>query len=865
MRRRNSNAAASDGRRCKRVAVFLGVAVETPGCFRPLRNNDVPKIFNKLFSRNIEVKVIERETVKRGVWGDSQRRRWIRGITAAGLLITLGIILLAYWRGQQHKPKGQSQTAQLPQNVNQRLSGLTFTRSEGGRHLFTIHADRSLSYKQGSSVVLHDVYAEFFGQLGKRHDVLRTAQGEYNPKTGDLATPGDVQIILNAPTQRSASTASETGNSASENTSPQPGDEKSKRQPVFVNTSKVSSQNHGTLMASDTPVHFRIGDVSGSATGLIYDAGKGQLELKQDVNATYNPAEPRHNEPPVQLAASRLQFDDSTRQAQLSGPVKINQGGRSITAEHATVFLNARNRITEILLQGQVNSTDRAPKGDMNLKADSLQGLLDPQTHQVRKLMAQGHVHGISSQPGAVTHADAQMVELNFSGNNHTPTDGKATGQVHLTVAQSGRPARKPMKQTAQTAQLGGGISREELLSEEVHFTFRPKGKSLKDAQTAGPGTLLLYPESPKEGLRTATADQFLMTFGAKNRFETLRGQGNTKMVFSPPPDEPKKSPAETTGRQLVAVFDPATRDVRSLEQSGDFHFRQADLEATADEAHDSVLTQTLTLLGHPQIWDPTARVHANRILIHLDSNTAEGVGQVQAMHFDTRKDSTLPTNVVADWMTADRKSQTAHYEGHVRAWHGTDVIESASLDFNQKLRELSSDTRVLTSHVQPASKAPTSSGGGKRTADTIRSAATSQNGASPLTVRADGLKYFDEDRKARYTGNVELNTGDTRLRSDELDVYFSTGKTPDESAVQRAVADGHVHITQSMRYADGIHADYDAALGEIIMTGGPPTLYDAEKGLTSGQRLTFYIHGDRLQVDGGSNSPTVSKHRVAQ
>jgi hypothetical protein len=47
-------------------------------------------------------------------------------------------------------------------------------------------------------------------------------------------------------------------------------------------------------------------------------------------------------------------------------------------------------------------------------------------------------------------------------------------------------------------------------------------------------------------------------------------------------------------------------------------------------------------------------------------------------------------------------------------------------------------------------------------------------------------------------------------------------------------------------------------------MTGGPPTLDDAEKGSTTGQRLTFFVHDDRLIVDGGEQSPTLSQHRVA-
>ena len=131
--------------------------------------------------------------------------------------------------------------------------------------------------------------------------------------------------------------------------------------------------------------------------------------------------------------------------------------------------------------------------------------------------------------------------------------------------------------------------------------------------------------------------------------------------------------------------------------------------------------------------------------------------------------------------------------------------------------------------------------------------------------IRADRLDYFDAGHNALYTGNVIMDTQDTQLQADRLEVYFASDKEPDASRIERAVATGHVLVTQPQRYAKGSHATYEAKTGKIVMTGGPPSLYDAQKGFTSGQRLTFFIHNDRLLVDGSPGSPTVSKHRVAQ
>ena len=78
-------------------------------------------------------------------------------------------------------------------------------------------------------------------------------------------------------------------------------------------------------------------------------------------------------------------------------------------------------------------------------------------------------------------------------------------------------------------------------------------------------------------------------------------------------------------------------------------------------------------------------------------------------------------------------------------------------------------------------------------------------------------------------------------------------------------MAEGHVVVVQPGRRATGEHGEYLAGPGKIVLTGGPPSIHDVEKGFTTGQRLTVFVHDDRLLVDGGDGSPSLSQHRVAQ
>ena len=782
--------------------------------------------------------------MKDSIQQQGRGRRWIRILAIAGLVITTGIVVGAYWLAKSTRQKPQLKPPDLPGNVNQQLSGVTFTRSDKGRRIFVIHASRTLAFKQGGSTLLKDVDVEFFGRSGKRYDILRTAEGEYNPLTGNLSTPGDVELVLNASPSQIQDPGSRPRQSADETRA----DANAAPQSVYIKTSKVTSRNHGTLLESETLVRFHLGSVSGSARGLAYDTDKGEIELKQDVSGVFQSAQGPEAGTLIRLSASRLRYGGAGTGVKLWGPVKILQGNRAVTAEQGSISLDAQNRVTEILLEGQADASDHTQGGQMRLQSDLLRGHLDPATNRLRKLVATGHVRGESRPPGGLANVEAHEVVLNFDPVTHVPSNGVAQGQVRLTIAQT----QGPQKDPAGLQPLGGRLSREDLTTDKIQFSFRPQGKNLKEAETAGPGVLVLYPESPKAGDRRVTADRFFMAFDPASHLESLRGTGGTQIVFAPSPNSSNQTAAVTTANQMVATFDPATEILQSVEQKGDFHFRNGTREATSEEARDLAGEQKLILTGQPKVWDLTTRARADQVVILLASDTAEGIGNVHVIHTDPQNPSLPPTQVVADRMIADRRSQTVHYEGHVRAWRGTDVVESPSLDIYKNERRVSTNSRVVTSHLQPA---PAKASRG--TAD--------QAGPRPLTVRADRLEYFDVGQRARYSGNVELDTEDTKIEADRLDVYFSSGKKQANSEVERAVAEGHVKIVQPMRYAKGENAVYDAQTGMVVMTGGPPTVYDTEKGSMTGQRLTFYIHNDRLLVDGNANAPAISRHRVAQ
>jgi lipopolysaccharide export system protein LptA len=769
----------------------------------------------------------------------ARRQKWLTRLVIAGLSITALVLGLTYRGGEKHQTARSDISSSPAPNVNQQLSGYTFTRNDQGRPVFTVHAAKTVSYQENKSTELEDVTVEVFGRKGDSGDILRTHRCEYLPQSGDFLTSGPVQIELSA------------------HSSDVPGAGLRGKHRAYLETSKVAYHQSDEMAETDEHVKFHTGPISGTALGMLYATRDGWVELKHDVRAELAQGTPKAPRPPVNLSATALRYDKESGIVDLTGPVEVVEGTRRAASENASVKLDNHDRISQVNLEGHTQAFDNDQLRAIELDADRVEGDFDLASGQLRHITAENNVLGKSKSKGSISTLTAQRFEMDLTGKPPQPIHGVAKGDVHINLES------QPVLDVTRKTAIAKGPEMKTLTAAEVRFDFRSETRGLKDAETVGPGTLVITPADPSAGQRIIHAGQFLMAFDGRSRIESLRGLAPTQVLFHPPLAAPVGSPTQQgDADRLDALFETATQTLREVQQTGNFQYQDGDHRASADDAHFDAQTQTLLLLGHPQVWDPDNRVKCQRITMDLRTNTSTGEGKVQGTHLQTPapgtpsgpSNSTLPTNVLADRMVVQRQSQTIHYEGHVRAWQGTNVVESTALDVYRSQKRLSSGFQVVTTFLQPAPARNENGGVSHSSAET-----------RPVTVHADFLDYIDQGRRARYHSNVVMVTENTTLRCDRMDVYFTQGDTVEGSEVERAEADGHVKVTQPGRIGSGEHAEYFAGPGKIILSGGEPSLVDEQKGSTTGQRLTFFIHDDRLFVDGGQQMPSVSKHRVAQ
>lgn len=112
---------------------------------------------------------------------------------------------------------------------------------------------------------------------------------------------------------------------------------------------------------------------------------------------------------------------------------------------------------------------------------------------------------------------------------------------------------------------------------------------------------------------------------------------------------------------------------------------------------------------------------------------------------------------------------------------------------------------------------------------------AAAQPGQGPLDISSDDQEFFEAEGRAVFTGNVNAIRGDTRLRSDRAEVFFTDGAGGSRQ-LSRIEARGDVFYvtpTETARSDRGLYeveGEIITMIGDVVLTQGC--------NVSTGQRL---------------------------
>ena len=151
-----------------------------------------------------------------------------------------------------------------------------------------------------------------------------------------------------------------------------------------------------------------------------------------------------------------------------------------------------------------------------------------------------------------------------------------------------------------------------------------------------------------------------------------------------------------------------------------------------------------LLLTGSPRVIDGGMTTTA--VTVRINRQTGDGFADdnVKTTYSDLKPQpdgallaSSDPIHVTAQHMTAHKQPGVAHYTGNVRLWQTANVVRAPKIDFDDQKRSIVAESdasqKVLSLFMQQGQD-------GKLT---------------PVDVTSDKLTYTDEERRARYTGDV--------------------------------------------------------------------------------------------------------------
>src|SRR5205807_1042413 len=150
--------------------------------------------------------------------------------------------------------------------------GFTFSKSQGGHTLFTIHASRAEQFKEGQKAELHDVNIVIYGRQSDRFDQIYGSDFQYDQQSGEIVAKGDVDIDLQ----------SDAGGATRTTASPPP----ELKNPIHLKTSGLTFNRNTGFAQTREKIEFRMPQANGSAVGATYDSHSNLLTLQSAVRFT---------------------------------------------------------------------------------------------------------------------------------------------------------------------------------------------------------------------------------------------------------------------------------------------------------------------------------------------------------------------------------------------------------------------------------------------------------------------------------------------------------------------------------------------------------------------------------------------------
>lgn len=585
-------------------------------------------------------------------------------LVGAGLLVVVIAGFLTYARYKVRNGL-RDLPGRLGATITKEFNGYTYSQSEGGKTVFTIHASKAVQHTDGM-YTLHDVHMMLYGHKGDRADRISGDEFEYDTKNEVIRAIGVVHLDLEGPVAADAQAGEVASHPAGRFARQADESAVAGGRVVHVTTSGLVYMKKLGVAATAQGIDFSFDGFIGHAVGAEYDSDTGHLVLQSAISVSGVAGHGIHAIREVAMTASHGELDRGNNVAEFAdahyssagenaqaksakihlrtdgtveriegdGEVTLRGAGQgSIMSDRADVVLDAMSKPKTAVLAGNVHYADdealRQALGDSDLANIEFDG-----QGQLHHVVLQGHVLGSELVRGNGFASDAPSrrdlttdnleLWLVADGKQSKPQmrDAKATGSAHLTTtATILKPASAAICRNLQASSGRCSVTTTNKLSGDViqaHF-IAPHGDA-ELSNVHGNGHTVV------EQITSVGTDQVIYgsTLDANFREVPKTGAGN-----------PAKGEVELATAVLqggVAI----TRTLPGKNKAGGP--APPDVQhATARAASYDVDAGTITLAGDVRMTETGSTLTADRVVMEKDSGNATADGSIKATYLQTR------------------------------------------------------------------------------------------------------------------------------------------------------------------------------------------------------------------------------------
>ena len=487
---------------------------------------------------------------------------------------------------------------------------------------------------------------------------------------------------------------------------------------------------------------------------------------------------------------------------EIAGGVRITTTGGAVLEAGRARYYQKENRIE---ITGGLRLT--TPAGTLEGVRAELE--LSPNTLDLRRMQVWEDI-GVESldprNPLALT-ADELLVELLF-------------GRVERALAQ-GRTV----------LEAGGETEHQTLFGDSLRASFDDAGY-VRVIDAEGAGRMIFGPDQRLEsqhirselaGVISTEEDSVLQVgdFRVEGSYFVVE-QGEIIRFATDRPAVIKMESGHARGQRTEATFDPDSRVLLSLVQTGDAEFVQDDRTGAADRLEVYGDGESVLLDGNARVTDTALRIEASRIILNREDASFSAAGAVRTLWMDEGN----PTLIVS--VNADGNEERILFSGGAELWSGATYVKATTIE------------------IEPGRRRFVASGGVRSTFDDVR-------------FWSDELEFDEQAGIVHHSGNVRARSDEIQLDATDVRVTFD-GDEPD-----RVVALGNVHVRGSDFDGRGDQAVYVQSIHTVTLTGPDAEISDVRRGAVRGCELVLDIETSDVRVNSEGDCRVVTRRILGQ